>query len=151
MIGPFNAHHDGEGNTKVKIGVGGQECYDEGPSVLLTIYEEGQRPLEISIPFDQAGQLSSLIESRRQSWSRNRLEPMVVELDLSGRTWACLRKAGIYYIGDLLKQRPSDLMSIRGFGEGCLKEVQERLAEIDLQLRDDNAPYAPPAGPCPRR
>jgi hypothetical protein len=60
----------------------------------------------------------------------------VEELRLSTRARRCLRRAGIDTLGKLVERTPKDLLSIRGFGQGCLSEVITELRGRQLSLRD---------------
>ncbi len=57
------------------------------------------------------------------------------ELRLSGRAEGCLRRANITTIRDLDSRSAEDLRAIRNFGDACLREVQQKLAERGLSLR----------------
>jgi len=57
-------------------------------------------------------------------------------LGLSVRPRNCLTYAGIDTLGKLCKCSPGGLFRIRSFGKKCLKEVQEKLAEIGMQLSE---------------
>lgn len=55
----------------------------------------------------------------------------------STRTRRPLAKLGILTIGDLTQWYGKDLLEMRGFGERCLKEVEEKLAAVGLYLRQN--------------
>ena len=57
------------------------------------------------------------------------------ELQLSGRAQACLRKANITTLRDLTGRSAAELLTIRNFGDACLREVQQKLADRGLALR----------------
>lgn len=71
---------------------------------------------------------------------RSRLEKIpilynsVSSLDFSVRVRSCLARMGIRSIGQLVQYSSDDLMEIRGFGQKCLDEVRQKLAEIGLSL-----------------
>lgn len=65
------------------------------------------------------------------------LNASIKGMRLSARSDRALRDAGIVLVRDLLKKTSEELLEIRGFGETCLTEVRERLAELGLRLRDD--------------
>ena len=56
---------------------------------------------------------------------RTRIE----DLQLSPRTFNCLKRASINFVGEVLDKSEEDLLKIRNFGEKSLIELQERLAE----------------------
>jgi DNA-directed RNA polymerase subunit alpha len=57
-------------------------------------------------------------------------------LDLSLRSYSCLKKAKIDTIGELLKYSQNDLLLLTNFGQKSLKEVQFRLKQIELSLKN---------------
>ena len=56
-----------------------------------------------------------------------RLDMSTAEIGLSVRTTNCLEEQGIFTVGDLLKRKPEDLLSISNFGEKTLEEVYKSL------------------------
>lgn len=52
---------------------------------------------------------------------------LIEELNFSVRTYNCLKRRGIDTVEKLKEKSEEDLMKIRGFGAGCLKEVREKL------------------------
>lgn len=53
----------------------------------------------------------------------------IEKLNLSTRTYNCLRRQGINTVEQLMLVQDKDLLRIRSFGRECLKEVHEKLAE----------------------
>ena len=60
----------------------------------------------------------------------------VERLDLSSRTLNCLKRAAIDKVGQILEMKKSQLLQIRNFGEKSLKELYDRLREMDLLPAD---------------
>ncbi|NLY78293.1 MAG: DNA-directed RNA polymerase subunit alpha [Tissierellia bacterium] len=63
------------------------------------------------------------------------LEMTVEELDLSVRSYNCLKRAGINTIDELTQKTEEDLMKVRNLGKKSLDEIKKKLAELDLSLR----------------
>ncbi|SHD75448.1 DNA-directed RNA polymerase subunit alpha [Schnuerera ultunensis] len=63
------------------------------------------------------------------------LEMTVEELDLSVRSYNCLKRAGINTVDELTQKTEDDLMKVRNLGKKSLEEIQEKLAELELSLR----------------
>lgn len=63
------------------------------------------------------------------------LEMTVEELDLSVRSYNCLKRAGINTVDELIQKTEEDMMKVRNLGKKSLEEVQNKLAELDLSLR----------------
>lgn len=63
-------------------------------------------------------------------------EMMIEELDLSVRSYHCLKHAGINTVGELAQHTAEDMMKVRNLGRKSLKEVIQKLNEIGLSLKD---------------
>jgi DNA-directed RNA polymerase subunit alpha len=63
------------------------------------------------------------------------LEMNIEELDLSVRSYNCLKRAGINTVQELIKKTPEDMMKVRNLGKKSLAEVEGKLAELGLSLR----------------
>lgn len=63
------------------------------------------------------------------------LEMTVEELDLSVRSYNCLKRAGINTVDELTQKTEEDLMKVRNLGKKSLDEVQKKLAELGLSLK----------------
>lgn len=61
----------------------------------------------------------------------------VDELDLSVRSYNCLKRAGIMTVGDLVKYSEADIMNVRNFGKKSLDEIKDKLSEYGLALRQE--------------
>jgi DNA-directed RNA polymerase subunit alpha len=61
----------------------------------------------------------------------------VEELNLSVRSYNCLKREGINTVGDLVQKSESELMDIRNFGQKSIDEVKAKLEELGLGLRED--------------
>lgn len=59
----------------------------------------------------------------------------IEELDLSVRSFNCLKRAGINVVGELIEKTEDDLMKVRNLGKKSLEEITNKLAEYDLALR----------------
>ncbi|KNF08047.1 DNA-directed RNA polymerase subunit alpha [Gottschalkia purinilytica] len=63
------------------------------------------------------------------------LEMTIEELDLSVRSYNCLKRAGINTVEELTQKSEEDMMKVRNLGKKSLEEVQHKLAELGLGLR----------------
>lgn len=63
------------------------------------------------------------------------LEMNIEELDLSVRSYNCLKRAGINTVEELIKKTEEDMMKVRNLGRKSLEEVQTKLAALGLSLR----------------
>jgi len=65
----------------------------------------------------------------------NELEKMVEDLDLSVRSYNCLKRAGIHSVRQLVEFSENDLLNIRNFGAKSIEEVKDKLQSMDLGLK----------------
>ncbi|HES58312.1 MAG TPA: DNA-directed RNA polymerase subunit alpha [Firmicutes bacterium] len=65
-----------------------------------------------------------------------KLEMSVEDLGLSGRAANCLRNAQVKSVGELVEYSPEQLMGFKNFGEKSLIEIVDKLAEMDLFLKE---------------
>lgn len=63
------------------------------------------------------------------------LEMPIEELDLSVRSYNCLKRAGINTIYELTQKTAEDMMKVRNLGKKSLEEVQTKLAAFNLSLK----------------
>ena len=66
------------------------------------------------------------------------LETTIEELDLSVRSFNCLKRAGINTVEDLISKTEEDMMKVRNLGRKSLEEVIAKLASLGLSLRNDD-------------
>jgi|SRR6056297_334036 len=66
------------------------------------------------------------------------LEMTIEELDLSVRSYNCLKRAGINTVEDLIQKTEDDMMKVRNLGKKSLEEVREKLIELELVLKQDD-------------
>ncbi|MBE5921924.1 MAG: DNA-directed RNA polymerase subunit alpha [Lachnospiraceae bacterium] len=62
------------------------------------------------------------------------LEMNIDELELSVRSYNCLKRAGINTVEELINKTPEDMMKVRNLGRKSLEEVLAKLKELGLQL-----------------
>jgi DNA-directed RNA polymerase subunit alpha len=63
------------------------------------------------------------------------LEMSIEELDLSVRSYNCLKRAGINTVQELTEKSMDDMMKVRNLGKKSLEEVQKKLLELSLGLK----------------
>lgn len=66
------------------------------------------------------------------------LEMTVEELDLSVRSYNCLKRAGINTVEELTQKTEEDMMKVRNLGKKSLEEIQNKLAELGLSLKESD-------------
>ncbi len=70
----------------------------------------------------------------------------IEELDLTVRSYNCLKREGIHSVGELVGRSEADLLDIRNFGAKSIDEVKDKLAEMGLALKDSPAGFEGGAG-----
>ena len=63
------------------------------------------------------------------------LEKSIDDLDLSVRSYNCLKRAGINTVEELIQMTEEEMMKVRNLGRKSLEEVQQKLEELGLVLR----------------
>lgn len=61
----------------------------------------------------------------------------IQELELSVRSYNCLKRAGINTLGDLIKMTPEQLVNVRNLGKKSLDEIIQKLADLGYPLADN--------------
>src|SRR5436305_11787620 len=67
----------------------------------------------------------------------------IEEMDLTVRSYNCLKREGIHTIGELVGRSEADLLDIRNFGQKSIDEVKAKLAGMGLQLKDSPPGFDP--------
>ena len=65
------------------------------------------------------------------------LEMTIEELDLSVRSFNCLKRAGIDTVEDLINRTEDDMIKVRNLGRKSLEEVIQKLSSLGLSLKKD--------------
>ncbi|HET7629015.1 MAG TPA: DNA-directed RNA polymerase subunit alpha [Bacillales bacterium] len=86
---------------------------------------------------DQAQKAEIMIE-KEEDQKEKVLEMTIEELDLSVRSYNCLKRAGINTVHELAQKSEEDMMKVRNLGRKSLEEVQEKLHELGLGLRQED-------------
>ena len=76
------------------------------------------------------------VMSETQNDTTNKVLDMTIEeLDLSVRSYNCLKRAGIQTVQDLASKSEDDMIKVRNLGKKSLKEVKEKLIELGLGFK----------------
>ena len=79
-----------------------------------------------------------ILDEKEEDDKAKVLEMTVEELDLSVRSYNCLKRAGINSVEELIQRTEEDMMKVRNLGKKSLEEVRRKLAELGLSLRESN-------------
>ncbi|MBQ2318828.1 MAG: DNA-directed RNA polymerase subunit alpha, partial [Clostridia bacterium] len=66
------------------------------------------------------------------------LEMTIEELDLSVRSFNCLKRAGINTVKDLTEKTEDEMMKVRNLGRKSLEEVINKLESLGYGLREED-------------
>lgn len=85
---------------------------------------------------ENMSQMETLV-SRDEDKQTKVLETTIEDMDLSVRSYNCLKRAGISTVEDLIKKSESDLSKVKNLGRRSLEEVKEKLKSYGLSLRNN--------------
>ena len=86
---------------------------------------------------EEAGSVEVMVVKDTDS-NKQTLEMTVEELDLSVRSFNCLKRANIHKVGDLIEKTEEEMMKVRNLGKKSLDEVIAKLAQFGLSLRQED-------------
>jgi DNA-directed RNA polymerase subunit alpha len=69
----------------------------------------------------------------------------IEDMDLTVRSYNCLKREGIHTVGELVTRTEADLLDIRNFGQKSIDEVKEKLYGLGLALKDSGVGFEPGA------
>jgi len=86
---------------------------------------------------EHVGDVEIMVE-KEEDKKEKVLEMTVEELDLSVRSYNCLKRAAINTVEELTQKTEDDMMKVRNLGKKSLEEVQRKLAELGLSLKSSD-------------
>lgn len=86
---------------------------------------------------DHVNEVEIMVE-KEEDKKEKVLEMTVEELDLSVRSYNCLKRAAINTVEELTEKTEEDMMKVRNLGKKSLEEVQKKLAELGLGLKSSD-------------
>lgn len=93
--------------------------------------------LNIFVGLTDEAQNAEIMVEKEDDQKEKVLEMTIEELDLSVRSYNCLKRAGINTVQELIMKTEEDMMKVRNLGRKSLEEVQEKLEELNLSLRKE--------------
>jgi len=85
---------------------------------------------------EKIGDVEIMVETEEEERDKV-LDLSVEELDLSVRSYNCLKRAAINTVGELVQKTEADLMKVRNLGKKSLAEIKAKLASLDLSLNKE--------------
>ena len=90
--------------------------------------------LDSFINLSENAQKAEIIVAKEDEGKEKVLEMSIDELELSVRSYNCLKRAGINTVEELTNRTPEDMMKVRNLGRKSLEEVLAKLKELGLEL-----------------
>ena len=86
---------------------------------------------------DETRQVEIMVE-KEETQKEKMLEMTIEELDLSVRSYNCLKRAGINTVQELTNKSEAEMIKVRNLGRKSLEEVKHKLIELNLDLRRED-------------
>lgn len=90
--------------------------------------------LSLFVNLSQEAASAEIMVEKDDKDSEKMLEMTIEDLDLSVRSFNCLKRAGINTVGDLKNKSMEDMMKVRNLGKKSLEEVKKKLSSLGLSL-----------------
>ena len=104
---------------------------DEAVSLAAKVLSEH---LSLFIDLSENAKSAEIMVEKEDDEKEKVLEMSIDELELSVRSYNCLKRAGINTVQELTNRTPEDMMKVRNLGRKSLEEVLAKLKELGLQL-----------------
>ena len=86
---------------------------------------------------DETRQVEIMVE-KEETQKEKMLEMTIEELDLSVRSYNCLKRAGINTVQELTNKSEAEMIKVRNLGRKSLEEVKQKLIDLNLDLRRED-------------
>ena len=94
--------------------------------------------LKLFIDLSENEYMTDVLVEKDDDSREKALEMTIEELDLSVRSFNCLKRAGINTVEDLTTKSEDDMMKVRNLGKKSLDEVVAKLDSLGFSLRKDD-------------
>ncbi len=94
--------------------------------------------LELFIDLSEATKNTQIMIEKEESKKEKVLEMTIEELELSVRSFNCLKRAGISTVEDLTNKSENEMMKVRNLGKKSLEEVTEKLHSLGLDFAKED-------------
>ena len=116
----------------LEIWTDGSITPDEGVSIGAKIMQEH---LNLFIQLTDTTDAMEIMVEKEEDQKEKALEMTIEELELSVRSFNCLKRAAINTVEELTQKSEEDMMKVRNLGKKSLDEVKAKLEELGLGLR----------------
>lgn len=118
----------------VEVSTNGTTKPDEAVSLAAKIMSD---LLRLFIDLSEEGKNAEIVVEKEESKKEKVLEMSIEDLDLSVRSYNCLKRAGINTVEDLANKTEEEMMKVRNLGRKSLDEVKYKLHALGLALREE--------------
>ena len=94
--------------------------------------------LNIVADLNQISDITGIIAEKKVDTITKTLETPIEEIEFSVRAYNCLKRAGINTMQDLIDKKEVEVTKIRNLGKKSLKEVLDKIKEMNLSLREED-------------
>ena len=116
----------------LEIWTDGSITPSEGVSIGAKIMQEH---LNLFVELTDSTENMEIMVEKEENQKEKALEMTIEELELSVRSFNCLKRAAINTVEELTHRSEEDMMKVRNLGKKSLDEVKHKLEELDLSLR----------------
>ena len=93
--------------------------------------------LKLFIDLSEEAGLAEVLVEKDEKGKEKILEMTIEDLDLSVRTFNCLKRAGINTVDDLINKSEEEMMKVRNLGKKSFDEVKEKLQSLGFDLSSE--------------
>jgi DNA-directed RNA polymerase subunit alpha len=97
-----------------------------------------QEHLRLFVDLDDSTEEYEIMREPAESAAEERLKMTIEELELSVRSFNCLKRANINTVEELTRKTEDDMMKVRNLGRKSLEEVKQKLRGLGLDLKADD-------------
>ena len=115
----------------IEVSTNGTLEPDEAISLAAKVMSEH---LNSFIDLSEKAKMAEVIVEKEENETQKALDMSIDELELSVRSYNCLKRAGINTVEELTNKTPDDMMKVRNLGRKSLDEVLAKLKELGLSL-----------------
>ncbi|WP_025729656.1 DNA-directed RNA polymerase subunit alpha [Atopobacter phocae] len=94
--------------------------------------------LDVFVNLTDEARKAEIMVEKEETQKEKMLEMTIEELDLSVRSYNCLKRAGINTVQELTNKSEAEMMKVRNLGRKSLDEVKAKLVDLDLSLRQED-------------
>ena len=119
----------------LEIWTDGSITPSEGVSIGAKIMQEH---LKLFVDLNDSAEVMDILVEKPGNPATQALEMTIEELELSVRSFNCLKRAAINTVEELTMKSEEDMMKVRNLGKKSLDEVKHKLEELGLSLRESD-------------